>query len=138
MTVKDYLYSVRVSDKLIRTKEHELSKLRLNIAQVSVKQNEPVKTSGVNDPMRIVDRIADLQAEINREIDNLVRLKTEIRSKINALDDYRYIAILTVAGSLKKNELKLYNKLHEELQKGIPNFEKVDDIIDQLEIILDL
>ena len=95
MTVKDYLYSVRVSDKLIRTKEHELSKLRLNIAQVSVKQNEPVKTSGVNDPMRIVDRIADLQAEINREIDNLVRLKTEIRSKINALDDYRYIAILT-------------------------------------------
>lgn len=45
--------------------------------------------------MRIVDRIADLQAEINREIDNLVRLKTEIRSKINALDDYRYIAILT-------------------------------------------
>lgn len=95
MTVKDYLYSVRVSDKLIRTKEHELSKLRLNIAQVSVKQNEPVKTSGVNDPMRIVDRIADLQTEINREIDNLVRLKTEIRSKINALDDYRYIAILT-------------------------------------------
>ena len=95
MTVKDYLYSVRVSDKLIKTKEHELSKLRLNIAQVSVKQNEPVKTSGVNDPMRIVDRIADLQAEINREIDNLVRLKTEIRSKINALDDYRYIAILT-------------------------------------------
>lgn len=86
MTVKDYLYSVRVSDKLIKTKEHELSKLRLNIAQVSVKQNEPVKTSGVNDPMRIVDRIADLQAEINREIDNLVRLKTEIRSKINALD----------------------------------------------------
>ena len=73
MTVKDYLYSVRVSDKLIRTKEHELSKLRLNIAQVSVRQNEPVKTSGVNDPMRIA----------------------EIRSKINALDDYRYIAILT-------------------------------------------
>ena len=87
MTVKDYLYSVRVSDKLIRTKEHELSKLRLNIAQVSVKQNEPVKTSGVNDPMRIVDRIADLQAENNREIENLVRLKTEIRSKINAIDD---------------------------------------------------
>jgi hypothetical protein len=94
LTVKDYLYLVRVSDKLIRTKEHELSKLRLNIAQVSVKQNEPVKTSGVNDPMRIVDRIADLQAEINREIDNLVRLKTEIRSKINALDDYRYIAMI--------------------------------------------
>lgn len=130
MTVKDYLYSVRVSDKLIKTKEHELSKLRLNIAQVSVKQNEPVKTSGVNDPMRIVDRIADLQAEINREIDNLVRLKTEIRSKINALDDYRYIAILIrvlhklseVGGYCREygNERKAYPEIARRSVTGVP------------------
>ena len=50
----------------------------------------------------------------------------------------RYIAILLKAGSLNKNELKLYNKLHEELQRGIPNHDKTDDIIDQLETILDL
>ena len=50
----------------------------------------------------------------------------------------RYVAILTNAGSLNKNELKLYNKLHEELQKGLPNHDKVDDIIEQMEIILDL
>ena len=50
----------------------------------------------------------------------------------------RYVAILTNAGSLNKNELKLYNKLHEELQRGIPNHDKVDDVIDQLETILDL
>ena len=50
----------------------------------------------------------------------------------------RYVAILTNAGSLNKNELKLYNKLHEELQKGLPNHDKADDIIDQLETILDL
>ena len=64
-------------------------------------------------------------------------INAKIRS-LRVIKINRYIAILTVAGSLKKNELKLYNKLHEELQKGIPNFEKVDDIIDQLEIILDL
>ena len=71
----------------------------------------------------------------------LIKQRTVIDAKIRSLRVIkinRYIAILTVAGSLKKNELKLYNKLHEELQKGIPNFEKVDDIIDQLEIILDL
>ena len=71
----------------------------------------------------------------------LLKQRMAIIAKIRSLRVIkinRYITILTVAGSLKKIELKLYNKLHEELQKGIPNFEKVDDIIDQLEIILDL
>ena len=71
----------------------------------------------------------------------LLKQRMAINAKIRSLRVIkinRYIAILTVAGSLKKNELKLYNKLHEELQKGIPNHDKVDDVIDQLECILDL
>ena len=71
----------------------------------------------------------------------LLKQRMAINAKIRSfrvIRINRYVAILTNAGSLNKNELKLYNKLHEELQKGIPNFEKVDDIIDQLEIILDL
>ena len=67
----------------------------------------------------------------------LMAVNAKIRSlrvtKIN-----HYVAILMKAGSLNKNELELYNKLHEELQKGLPNHDKVDDIIDQMEIILDL
>ena len=71
----------------------------------------------------------------------LLKERLVINAKIRSLRVIkinRYIAILTVAGSLKKNELKLYNKLHEELQKGLPNHDKADDIIDQLETILDL
>ena len=71
----------------------------------------------------------------------LLKQRMAINAKIRSLRVIkinRYIAILTVAGSLKKIELKLYNKLHEELQKGLPNHDKVDDIIDQLETILDL
>ena len=71
----------------------------------------------------------------------LLKERLVINAKIRSLRVIkinRYIAILTVAGSLKKNELKLYNKLREELQKGLPNHDKVDDIIDQMEIILDL
>ena len=71
----------------------------------------------------------------------LLKERLVINAKIRSLRVIkinRYIAILTAAGSLKKNELKLYNKLHEELQKGLPNHDKVDDIIDQMEIILDL
>ena len=95
MTAKEYLYSVRTSYDLIDTKKHEILKLKSDSEQVSIRQNEPVKTSVVNDPMRIVDKIADLESEINREIYNLVQLKSEIRCKINALDDYRYIRVLT-------------------------------------------
>lgn len=95
MTAKEYLYSVRTSYDLIDTKKHEILKLKSDSEQVSIRQSEPVKTSVVNDPMRIVDKIADLESEINREIYNLVQLKSEIRCKINALDDYRYIRVLT-------------------------------------------
>lgn len=71
----------------------------------------------------------------------LLKQRMAINAKIRSfrvIRINRYVAILTNAGSLNKNELKLYNKLHEELQKGLPNHDKVDDIIDQLEIILDL
>ena len=71
----------------------------------------------------------------------LLKERMAINAKIRSLRVIkinRYVAILVKAGSLNKNELKLYNKLHEELQKGLPNHDKVDDIIDQMEIILDL
>ena len=71
----------------------------------------------------------------------LLKQRMAINAKIRSLRVIRinrYVAILTNAGSLNKNELKLYNKLHEELQKGLPNHDKADDIIDQLETILDL
>ncbi|MEG3033985.1 MAG: hypothetical protein RR877_00660 [Aurantimicrobium sp.] len=71
----------------------------------------------------------------------LLKERLVINAKIRSLRVIkinRYVAILMKAGSLNKNELKLYNKLHEELQKGIPNHDKVDDVIDQLECILDL
>ena len=71
----------------------------------------------------------------------LLKQRMAINAKIRSfrvIRINRYVAILTNAGSLNKNELKLYNKLHEELQKGLPNHDKVDDINDQLEIILDL
>ena len=67
----------------------------------------------------------------------LMAINAKIRS-LRVIKINRYVAILVKAGSLNKNELKLYNELHEELQKGLPNHDKVDDIIDQLETIRDL
>ena len=67
----------------------------------------------------------------------LMATNAKIRS-LRVIKINRYVAILLKAGSLNNKELKLYNKLHEELQKGLPNHDKADDIIDQLETILDL
>ena len=71
----------------------------------------------------------------------LLKERMAINAKIRSFRVIRinyFVTILANAGSLNKNELKLYNKLHEELQRGIPNHDKVDDVIDQLETILDL
>ena len=71
----------------------------------------------------------------------LLKQRMAINAKIRSFRVIRinyFVTILANAGSLNKNELKLYNAFHEELQKGLPNHDKADDIIDQLETILDL
>ena len=67
----------------------------------------------------------------------LMATNAKIRS-LRVIKINRYVTILANASSLNKNELKLCNAFHEELQKGLPNHDKADDIIDQLETILDL
>ena len=71
----------------------------------------------------------------------LLKERMAINAKIRSFRVIRinyFVTILANASSLNKNELKLCNAFHEELQKGLPNHDKVDDIIDQMEIILDL
>ncbi len=96
MTAKEYLSRARSADKRINAKNRELHGLRQNIAQLGAQsKSERVQRSSSGDSMKIVDKIIDLQNEINREIDNLVDLKKEIRGKINQLTDERYITVLT-------------------------------------------
>ena len=96
MTAKEYLNRVRLTDKRIKIKNEELYHLQLSIAQISPQTNtERVKSSNESGFMQTVDKIIDLQTDINAEIDKLVDLKNEARNKINQLDDERYIIVLT-------------------------------------------
>ncbi len=96
MTAKEYLSRARSADRRINAKNRELHGLRLNVAQMGAQSNsERVQRSSSGDGMKIVDKIIDLQNEINGEIDALVELKKEIRGKINQLGDERYITVLT-------------------------------------------
>lgn len=96
MTAKEYLNSVRNADKLINLKNDELYYLSLKFAQISSQTiTDRVLSSNSTDAMKIIDKIIDLEKEINTDIDNLVDLKKEARKKINKLSDSRYIAVLT-------------------------------------------
>lgn len=86
MTAKEYLNQARMLDMLINAKQAELYKLKLTATSISSPQlSDKVQSGSVNTAMRTIDKIVDMQNEINDEIDKLVDLKSEIRKKIEKL-----------------------------------------------------
>ena len=96
MTAKEYLNQARVLDMLINAKQSELYSLKLMATSISRPViSEKVQSGGENNTMRIIDKIVDLQNEINLEIDKLVTLKSEIREKIGNVYNQKFITLLT-------------------------------------------
>ena len=84
MTAKEYLSQARYLDARINTKIKQLEALNtLATSATSVLTGMPHSPNKATSKMAdIVDKIVDLQAEINRDIDALVDLKCEMRSKL--------------------------------------------------------
>lgn len=96
MTAKEYLNQARTLDLLINAKQSELYSLKLMATSISSPViSEKVQSGGENNAMRIIDKIVDLQNEINLEIDKLVTLKSEIREKIGNVYNQKFITLLT-------------------------------------------
>ena len=96
MTAKEYLNQARMLNLLISAKQSELYSLKLMATSISSPAiAEKVQSGGENNTMRIIDKIIDLQNEINLEIDNLVDLKSEIRGKISNVYNQKFITLLT-------------------------------------------
>lgn len=96
MTAKEYLNQARTLDLLINAKQSELYSLKLMATSISSPViSEKVQSGGENNTMRIIDKIVDLQNEINLEIDKLVTLKSEIREKIGNVYNQKFITLLT-------------------------------------------
>lgn len=94
--VKAYLRKARELDTLVHTKLNEIDRLReLAECLSSPKLGERVTSSKGNTSMQTVDKIVDLQAEIDKEIAELVELITEIHAKIEQLSDTTEKAVLT-------------------------------------------
>ena len=94
--VKTYLRKARELDTLVHTKLNEIDRLReLAECLSSPKLGERVTSSNGNTSMQTVDKIVDLQAEVNKEIAVLVDLIAEIHTKIEQLENPTERAVLT-------------------------------------------
>ena len=130
MTAKEYLSQARYLDARINTKIKQLEALNtLATSATSVLTGMPHSPNKATSKMAdIVDKIADLQAEINRDIDALVDLKGEMRSKLEMVpaEDYkailemRYLCFMSweqIASNLGLSVPYTY-KLHDRALKG--------------------
>ena len=130
MTAKEYLSQARYLDARINTKIKQLEALNtLATSATSVLTGMPHSPNKATSKMAdIVDKIVDLQAEINRDIDALVDLKGEMRSKLEMVpaEDYkailemRYLCFMSweqIASNLGLSAPYTY-KLHDRALKG--------------------
>lgn len=102
MTAKEYLRQAYRLDQKISSDLEEVASLREMAISVSSPQlAERVQTSGNTDApfVRTLEKIMNLEEQINKEIDLLMELKKEIRIVITTVEDtdermvlkYRYV-----------------------------------------------
>lgn len=113
MTAKEYLNQARTLDLLINAKQSELYSLKLMATSFSSPViSEKVQSGGENNAMRIIDKIVDLQNEINLEIDKLVDLKSQIRDEIKQVNDPVERILLTERYINNKSWMEIANMMH--------------------------
>ena len=98
MSAKEYLQQLKRLDTVINQKIEELKGLRSTIYGVGSidYSKERVQTSQSANAtfVKDVDRIADLETEINQEIDSFVDEKHKIINQIQGLPNTNYVKLL--------------------------------------------
>lgn len=96
MTAKEFLSQTFTVDKRINSKLRQIEHLNeLATKCTSVWSDMPKSPNRRQSPMAdAVDRIIDLQSEINADIDTLVSIKQEIHAVIKAVDNDEYKTLL--------------------------------------------
>lgn len=96
MTAKEYLSQAYRLDQRIDSKIEQVASLNdLATKCTATISGMPHNPSRSTSPMAdTIDKIVDLQAEINRDIDRLVDLKREIMTVVKAVDNPEYQTLL--------------------------------------------
>lgn len=92
MNIKQWLSRARNIDREIDSLLRERTEMRDMLFSVT-SNYEAIVVSGTKDPHKF-DRLAILETEIDKQIDNLVSVKAEILRAINKLDDGRFRDVL--------------------------------------------
>lgn len=105
VTAKEELIQIRQIDKALRSTELEIARCRADIYSVHAVDYSAERVSG-GSHQDIADKIAilsELLDKANREWDQLINLRTEIRQKIANIDSYVLRAVLIEYYVLQKN-----------------------------------
>ena len=96
MTAKEYLQQLKRLDTVINKKIQELSELRTMSTVGSFEYKERVQSSTSQDApfVKIVNKIIELEEEINNEINKFIDKKHMIINQILTLNDSKYIELL--------------------------------------------
>lgn len=96
MTAKQYLNQAKTLEYAIKSKQEELHYLTEKSRYIqNTALSERIQSSHNNNSNAIIDKIIDMETEINSEIEHLLDLKAEIRQRIALVYNPVYIAILT-------------------------------------------
>ena len=83
MTAKQYLNQAKTLEYAIKSKQEELHYLTEKSRYIqNTALSERIQSSHNNNSNAIIDKIIDMETEINSEIEHLIDLKAEIRQKI--------------------------------------------------------
>lgn len=95
---KRYLKQIKYLESNINAKHEQLQQLKqLTTVVNGISYNEKVQTSKQGDKAyEIVDKIVDLENEINNDIDRLVNLKIDIMRCIDDIEEPEYRLVLTL------------------------------------------
>lgn len=113
MTTKEYLLQIKLLDKKIEANLELLDTLRAKLVSVTSKfdENKVQSSGGVNFDDTLA-RVVDLEAKINKEIDNYINLKAKVSSEINGMKDNTLALILFKRYVLNKTLAEIAKELN--------------------------
>lgn len=114
MTPKEYLNQITLLDQRIETNLESIERLKARAASVTSKLSDD-KGQGTNTPHDFTDTIAKvlvLEEKVNKEIDQLVDLKSKITKEINGLDNKAYTVLLLKRYVLGKSLLEISKEMN--------------------------
>ncbi len=114
MTAKEYLNQAYWADRRINSKLEQLASLREMATKTTSIMNDDVvsRSRNMHSMEDIVDKMVDMQAEINNSIDQLTDLKKEIMQVIKAVKNPELQTLLELRYLCYKNWPDIAFEMH--------------------------